>query len=52
MHHDEMVRAPVLLEGYIEKYKSRTSQYARKWFKFENALLSYSLRERLDVKFT
>jgi len=50
--HDEFLRPSALLESYIEKYKKKTTQFVRKWFKLEGNTLSYSLRERLDVSFT
>lgn len=52
MKHNEFIRQANLLENYVEKYKAKTSQYVRKWFKLEGNVLSYSLRERLDVFFT
>lgn len=47
--HEEFLRPSAQLEAYIEKYKKKTTQYVRKWFKLEGNTLSYSLRERLDV---
>ena len=47
--HDEFLRPAILLEGYAEKLKKKTTQFVRKWFKLEGNVLSYSIRERLDV---
>ena len=52
MQHDELIRQQVLLEGYAEKLSTKNSQFVRKWFKLEGNILSYSLRERLDVILT
>jgi hypothetical protein len=51
MQHDEFLRPAILLEGYVEKYKKKTTQFVRKWFKLDGNILSYSIRERLDVRF-